>query len=543
MPNNILNSKLGKFQSQVDTAQAELTEDDFLNRIWEHDHTLWKPDPTEITNRLGWLKIAENMKAEIPQIQALVNQLRSEGYTQALLLGMGGSSLAPDFFRTKYGIRDGYLDLAVLDSTAPEAVLAQDKRLDYAKTFFIVSTKSGGTVETLSFFKYFYNRTVDVLGEDLAGEHFAAITDPSSKLEKLAEKHGFRKTFLNDTNIGGRFSALSFFGMVPAALVGVDIGGLLDKAIEMAAKDEIGAHLGVIMSVFAKLEPVKRDKVTFIFSEEIASFGDWVEQLIAESTGKEGLGILPVVGEPLGGAEVYGEDRVFVLIKLGFDYDDERFRALEDAGHPIIRIQLDDLYDLGGQFFLWELATAAASHILGINPFDQPNVESAKELARKMVAAYTENGALPPVDSTALNREALDKFLGSAQLGDYAALQAYLPPTLENEAALQFLRLKLRDTHKLATTLGFGPRFLHSTGQLHKGDSGNGLFIQFTADPAQDAAIPDEAGKPDSSISFGTLISAQALGDGQAIQNEGRRFIRFHLGDDIIGNLTKLSQE
>jgi transaldolase/glucose-6-phosphate isomerase len=308
--------------------------------------------------------------------------------------------------------------------------------------------------------------------------------------------------------------------------------------------DNPGAQVGAILGELAK---AGRDKVTFAISPAIASFGDWVEQLIAESTGKEGKGILPVVGEPLGPPAVYGNDRLFVHIRLdGDETHDAAVTALEAAGHPVVRLNLHDRYDLGGQFFLWEMATAVAGHLLGINPFDQPNVEAVKVLARQMVAEYTEKGVLPPSESAPLTPEALNEFLAQAQPGDYIALQAYLQPAEKTTVALQALRIRLRDRYGLATTVGYGPRFLHSTGQLHKGDAGRGLFIQFTADDAasltQDVPIPDEAGSPDSSITFGVLKAAQALGDRQALLDAGRRVIRFHLGDDVVGGLRRLSE-
>jgi len=544
MSDNTITFKLDSFREEVDITLAGLNENKVIQRIWQHDHTLWKSQPTEISNRLGWLKIADNIKKEIPQIKVFVEEIRSAGYTQALLLGMGGSSLAPELFRKTFGVKDGFLDLAVLDSTDPETVESQDQQLDYSKTLFIVSTKSGGTVETLSFFNYFFTRAVKILGADQAGAHFVAITDSGSRLESLAKKNNFRKIFLNDRNIGGRFSVLSFFGIVPAALLGMDIGKLLDSAILMARQDDLGAKLGAIMGTFAKAEPSKRDKITFFFSDNISSFGDWIEQLIAESTGKEGVGILPIVGESLGIAEVYVEDRLFVHLKLGDDpVKDVKIQELEEAGHPIVRIQLVDSYDLGGQFFLWELATAVAGHILKINPFEQPNVESAKVLARKMVNEFKENGVLPTIESTSLSLQTLHHFLEQSKPGDYIALQAYLPPTQENEAALQDLRLKLRDHYKLATTLGFGPRFLHSTGQLHKGDSGNGLFIQFTNIISNVVAIPDEAGSESSSISFGTLKNSQALGDAQALLDAGRRLIHFQLGRHPAQEISNMLKE
>ncbi len=541
-------AKLGAHQANVDAALAQMAREKIMARIWAHDHTVWKPDPTEITNRLGWLHIAEAMLESVPRLQKLAEAVRADGYSHALLLGMGGSSLAPEVFRLTFGVKEGYLDLAALDSTDPGAVLAHAERLDMERTLFIVATKSGGTVETLSFFKFFYNHVAEIVGVEHAGEHFVAITDPGSRLVDLAERYNFRATFLNDPNIGGRYSALSYFGLVNAALIGADLQLLLERAQEanvgcascLKEEQNLGAWLGSIMGVLANKG---RDKVTLVTSPSIASFGNWGEQLIAESTGKEGRGILPVVGEPLGPPEVYGDDRLFVGLELaGDEFDDAALIALEDAGHPVVRLYLRDLYDLGGQMFLWEMATAVAGYHLGINPFNQPNVESAKVLAREMVAAYMDKGALPRGESAPLTAEALREFLSQAGPGDYVTLQAWVTPNAETDAALQELRTQLRDRLKLATTSGYGPRFLHSTGQLHKGDGGNGLFIQFAADDARDAAIPDEAGTPESSMTFGVLKEAQVQGDQQALLKAGRRVIRFHLGDDVVGGLELLAE-
>jgi transaldolase/glucose-6-phosphate isomerase len=548
-------ASLGAYQPAVDAALREMVADRIVARIWAHDHTVWKPDPAEITNRLGWLNIAALMQAQRYRIQDLVDAVLADGYTDVLLLGMGGSSLAPEVFSKVFGGQTaGMPRLAVLDSTDPGAVLAQAERLDPACTLFIVSTKSGGTAETLSFFKYFYNWTADALGRDQAGAHFVAITDPGSKLADLAERYDFRTTFLNDPNIGGRYSVLSYFGLVPAALVGVDIETLLEQALTMACNcepcncpingDNNGAWLGAILGELAK---AGRDKVTFVTSALLGNFGDWVEQLIAESTGKEGKGILPVVGEPLGPPSVYDDDRLFVYLRLDGDdasingYD-AAIQTLEDAGHPVVRLRLRDLYDLGEQFLLWEVATAVAGYRLGINPFDQPNVEAAKVLAREAVAAYAETGALPGDEPAPLTAVSLARFLAQAQSGDYIALQAYVQPTEEVDAALMVLRTLLRDRLRVATTVGYGPRFLHSTGQLHKGDGGAGLFIQFTADDPDDVPIPDEAGAPDSAMSFGVLKMALVLGDKQALLGGGRRVIRFHLGDDVVGGLKLLAE-
>ena len=582
-------TQLGQYHPLVDAALDEMARDRTVERIWAGDHTVWKPEPAEIANRLGWLHSAETMSDNLPQIEALVNAVRADGYTHALLLGMGGSSLAPEVFRKTFGVKQGYLDLAVLDSTDPGAVLAYAERLEPARTLYIVSTKSGGTVETFSFFKFFYNRAADAVGRDKAGQHFIAITDPGSKLAETAERYFFRDTFLNDPNIGGRYSALSYFGLVPAALVGVDVLRLLDRAFTAASRSGPGlpinenpaAWLGAVLGELAK---AGRDKVTFVTSPAIASFGDWVEQLIAESTGKEGRGILPVVGESLATPEAYADDRLFVHLELeGDESDKAALKDLGEAGHPIVRLRLQDLYDLGGQFFLWELATAVAGYRLGINPFDQPNVELAKVLAREMVAAYQREGNLPELRPTLRSGEitayaesggeireigetpgeALRAFLtpspvtshpsldtepalslpkGHSSPRSYVALQAYVRPTPETDAALHALRTEIQTRWRSATTVGYGPRFLHSTGQLHKGDAGNGLFIQFTADDPHDAPIPDEAGAPDSSMTFGVLKAAQALGDRQALLDAGRHVIRFYLGSDALGGLRKLGE-
>lgn len=541
-----ITTNFGSFQAQVEKALAEIESDQIINRIWQHDHSVWKPDPNEISNRLGWLRIPEKMRAEIDRLQSFTRMVQQDGFTNVLLLGMGGSSLAPEVLQRTFGAAPGYMDLTILDSTDPGAVLQQERQLDLRKTLFIVSTKSGGTVETLSFFKYFYQQICALVGPETCGQHFVAITDPGSKLVDLARQYRFRDLFLNDPSIGGRFSALSFFGLVPAALLGIDLELLLSRAIEMSnlcgpqsnIQQNPGALLGSLLGEMAKNG---HDKVTFVISKVFASFGDWVEQLIAESTGKEGKGILPVVHEPLGRVEVYGQDRVFVQLKqIGDETFKPALRALEEAGYPVLQFQLRDAYDLGAQFFLWEFATAIAGYRLGINPFNQPNVESAKVLARNQVAAFYETGQIPEIQSAPLRAEQLDRFLGQAQPGDYIALQAYCMPNRRDRAILQYLRLQLRDKYHLATTLGFGPRFLHSTGQLHKGDAGNGLFIQFICQAEEDAGIPDQPESATASLSFDTLKVAQAVGDGQAIQDAGRRFIRFFIDEDPVIAIQRL---
>ncbi|MGI0090559.1 MAG: transaldolase [Nitrososphaerales archaeon] len=573
------------YLTQIDSALNQISSEFIVRRIWNQDHTVWKSDPSEISNRLGWLRAPEAMEENAHRIEDLVDGVRASGYTQALLLGMGGSSLAPEVFTRTFGTSEGFLGLSVLDSTDPATIESHLKGLDLAKTLFIVSTKSGKTIETLSLFKFFYNKELEHLragkgterrphqgetgtepkNEDSnekyeVGQHFVAITDPGSEVESIAIRYSFRGKFLNDPNIGGRYSALSYFGLVPAALIGVDVRRLLDNALTMSSscescvniKDNPGAWLGTIIG---ELAVRGRDKLTFVASPGVESLCDWIEQLIAESTGKEGRGILPVVGEELGSPHFYENDRLFVYIRLGDDrsYENELAR-LESLGFPVVRLRVRDPYEIGKQFFQWEFATSVAGHILGINPFDQPNVESAKELARRMVSTYLEKGTFPP-EVPALtgarglsifghNVEAKDpvralvEFVGANKRnGSYISLQAYLQQNPETERALQEIRTRLRDNFKLATTLGYGPRFLHSTGQLHKGDAGLGLFVQFTCaeNLETDIPIPDEPGTSRSSLTFGVVKAAEALGDRKALEEQRRSVIRIHLGDVDTG--------
>ncbi|MDD5723638.1 MAG: hypothetical protein PHY29_07870 [Syntrophales bacterium] len=550
---------LGSYRDVVERGLTAASDERIVSRIWAHDHTVWKPDPAQILNSFGWLHSIGVMSRNIPRLTELADEVRADGYTHALLLGMGGSSLAAGVLGKTFGTRTGYPELTVLDSTDPGAVLSCSERCNPARSLFIVSTKSGTTVETLSFFKFFYNRVVDFLGEKRAGEHFIAITDPCSPLADLAERYRFRATFLNDPNIGGRYSALSCFGLVPAALVAVDPGLLLERAMIMSSYSESSTgdavRLGVVLGEMAM---AGRDKVTLAASPEIESFGGWVEQLLAESTGKEGRGILPVVGESLGLPEDYWNDRLFVYLRLAGDKEYEKTLAdLERAGHPVVTINLEDRYDLGGQFFLWEMATAVAGWRMGIDPFNQPDVESVKALARRMVDEYKEKGAFPEEEPSLVDGDimvfggpvsgnsgsTLVSFIGEGITdGAYIALQAYLQPGPRTDRALQHLRMCLRDRFRIATTVGYGPRFLHSTGQLHKGDAGRGLFVQFTADNAMDVPIPDDPGSFTSSMTFGLLKKAQAAGDWEALQDAGRQVVRFHLGTDIIDGLTRLTE-
>ncbi len=557
---------LGPYRVTVEDAFKKIQNNKTIKRIWDMDHTVWKMDPEEITNRLGWLRSPMNMRQRVTELKAFTDEVRSERYTHALLLGMGGSSLAPDMLRRIFGVQDGFLDLAVLDSTDPAAVRALAEAVDPEKRLFIVSSKSGTTAEVLSFFKYFYNQTIRAVGKDNAGEHFIAITDPGNSLNEVAPKLRFRKVFAGDATIGGRFSALSVFGLVPGSLMGMDIPLLLERAIasaEACGQNDCswsgrndGAKLGAALGALAC---AGRDKLTFFIADKVAGFGDWVEQLIAESTGKEGKGILPVIGEPPDSPELYGNDRVFISMKLpGDDTIEPELGRLSDAGHPVIRIFLDDIYDIGGQFFLWEFAVAVAGHVLGINPYDQPDVEAAKVLSRKAMDEYRRMGSMSTHAATLVDKDisvfsdspsselsqVMQDFFSRAREGSYISIQAYLNPTRDTERALQALRLVLLDKYRIPTTLGFGPRFLHSTGQLHKGDAGKGMFIQITCDDASDLAIPDKAGSESSSMTFGILKAAQAMGDGEALKAAGRQLIRLHIsGPDVTAAINRIIQE
>jgi glucose-6-phosphate isomerase len=551
---------LGKYQSAVEKTLNKISRDRIISRIWQKDYTVWRKDPSEISNRLGWLDCLDVTKKSFDKIHSFVNDIRNEGFKDALLMGMGGSSLAPEVFRLTFGVHKGYLDLHVLDSTRPETVLEYEKKLDPSSTLFIVSTKSGGTVETMSFMKYFFTSVSKKLGKEKAARHFIAITDPGSGLEEIAKNLNFRKIFLNDPNIGGRFSALSLFGIVPAALIGIDINRLFDKVSEMVNEcktkeisDNNAAKLGATIGTLAKKGA---DKLTLLISPQLKYLGGWLEQLIAESSGKDGKGILPVDLEPTVPVIDYGKDRVFVYLKLtGDTFFDEKVNEIKTTGFPVIEIEIKNIYELSAVFFRWEFATSMAGYVLDLQPFDQPNVESAKVAARKMMKEYSEKGKLPELkpalelegiklfgDVEANNlKEGLTSFLSNCEKGkSYVAIQAYLKPDEKTWENLQLLRLKILQKYKVATTLGYGPRFLHSTGQLHKGDGGNGIFIQIVPDYSVDSGIPDNAGEDKSSISFGTLIKAQSLGDRQALIDNNRKVLTIGLGEKINKNLDKL---
>lgn len=555
----ILRWSLGSYQDAVELGLQRLRDGEIIKRIWAHDHTVWKPEPAEITNRLGWLHSVGVMSGNTERLTALADEVRSEGYSRLFLLGMGGSSLAPDVFGSTFGRRSGYPDLTVLDSTDPGAVSACADQSDAAQSLFIVATKSGTTVETCSFLKFFYNRIAGAVGDEEAGRHFIAITDPNTPLADLAERYRFRATFLNDPDIGGRYSALSCFGLVPAALIGLDLKTLLDRAASVASESTFPAAEAAALGVtLGELALAGRNKLTLVTSPELEPFGAWIEQLIAESTGKEGKGILPVTGEAPGTAEVYGNDRLFVQLILGKDRrGDTRLSHLDQAGHPVVTVTLDDLYDLGGQFFFWEMATVVAGWCMGINPFDQPDVESSKGLARRMVDEYRDTGVLAGEEPTLTEGDVtvfggpaaqgacnsmLSFIEGGMTDGAYIAIQAFLQPGPACDQALRLLRTRLRDRFGVAVTVGYGPRFLHSTGQLHKGDAGKGMFIQLTADNTTDVPIPDHIGSRTASVTFGILKEAQAGGDRNALRGAGRRVMRLHLERDPVDPLIRLAE-
>ena len=495
---------------------AQLDEARVPQRIWAKDPSVWKDDPDtpEIRDRLGWLTVADTMAARVETLEAFADDVRTR-FSRVVLCGMGGSSLAPEVLRRTFGVFRGFPSLVVLDSTDPRAVAAAVPAGDVERTLFLVSSKSGTTLEVDSFFRYFWQLTGG------RGSQFVAITDRDTALADLAAERGFHRSFLNPSDIGGRYSALSYFGLVPAALIGVDVGRLLQGARSMAgacaaavpARDNPAVGLGAMLGEAAL---AGRDKATFVLSPSIASFGLWAEQLIAESKGKEGKGILPVAEEPLGPPEVYGHDRLFISLTLAGDEDREtasRLRALSGAGHPVVHLTLEDRYDLGAEFFRWEFATAVAGAILGVNPFDQPNVAESKA----GTAAVLEHSTAP---SAAASGAQLKEFLAAIKPGDYLAVMAYLPPTPDSDRRLAAIRTRLRDRLKVAITLGYGPRLLHSTGQLHKGGPAVGHFLQITEEASEDIAIPGQA------FTFGAMEAAQAEGDLLALRKRGRPALR-----------------
>ena len=485
-------------------------DDDVVHRIWHRDGTLWAPPGTpEVTDRLGWLGIAEKMLENVDDLERVADEVRAEGYTDVVLCGMGGSSLAPEVFRRSCS--DQRMTLHVLDSTHPEVVQAAVDAIDLDKTLFVISSKSGGTIETMSQFKFFHDRQSD-------GAHYVAVTDPGTSLAALGREKGFRRVFENDPDIGGRYSALSYFGLVPAALIGVDVRAVLETAQEAAANCQrndgnSGLWLGIALGELARNG---RDKLTFVVDEPLSSFGLWVEQLVAESTGKHGRGILPIADEPLVDPGAYGQDRVFLHIAAGDEGNAGKVAALRQAGHPTITVRADGPADLGRIFFHSEFATAVAGWVLEINPFDQPNVQEAKDNTAKALAEG-------PQDADA---GSLDELLSGIEPPNYVAILAYLPYSEETDAGAARLRERLITEHGVATTFGYGPRYLHSTGQFHKGGPPTGRFIEIVDDPVTDLSVPGE------SYSFKTLIRAQTDGDLQTLRAHGLPAVR--VGKEIL---------
>ena len=530
---------------------------EFLDRLWVKDATLWKGDAATVRNRLGWLTSPTIMRSHAEDIRTFADEIRRLQYSQVVLLGMGGSSLTGEVLNETFDSKMGFPDMLLLDSTDPGAVKHVLDTVNLGRTLFVVSSKSGTTTETLAAYSFFRGQ-VEAAASPRPGMQFVAITDPGRPLDKLATETGFRRTFLNPASIGGRFSALSFFGLVPAALIGVDIKILLERAHGMV--ETCGNEVGVrgnpavqLGAVLAGLARAGRDKVTLVLSEKIRALGSWIEQLLAESLGKDGTGLVPVADEPLGAPSVYGDDRIFVSIVLeGDTTHDAALAKLSDAGHPVLRLVLKDAMDLGAEFFRWELATATAGAVLGVNPFDEPDVAHGKEQTSTLLTEWRRSRRLPEWPSdveedglvlmTKSNKKptsvskGLAAHLAQAVPGDYLVIQAYLTPTAEAWRILQEIRVALRDRLRIATTVGWGPRYLHSTGQLHKGGPTSGLFIQITGEDREDLAIPG-AGH-----GFSTLKAAQALGDLQSLRDGARRVIRLHLTGKQSQTLPQLLQ-
>ncbi len=536
-----------------------------MQRLWQRDAKLWTG--TDEANWLGWLDVVDEQIAQHDQLAKLAKEIQARGFQHVLLLGMGGSSLCPEVLRMTFGRVTHFPTLHVLDSTDPGQVKAVEHLIDIPKTLFIVSSKSGTTLEPNIFKQYFFERTKQAVGAVKVGSQFIAITDPGSKMQQVAEADRFLHVFFGRPSIGGRYSALSNFGMVPAAIMGLDTKKFLDRAAEMvkacgaavSVEENPGAALGVVLGTAAN---AGRDKVTIITSPGIADLGAWLEQLLAESTGKIGKGIIPVDKEHLTTPDIYGDDRVFVYVRLesGADADqDAKVAAIEKAGHPVVRIAMTDIYDLGAEFFRWEIATAVAGAIIGINAFNQPDVEASKIATRDLTSAYEKTGSLPAekpviedngvklftdeINAAELAKAAggdpslvgyLKAHLGRIKAGDYFAVLGYIQMNAEHEQSLQTLRHAVRDKKHVATCLGFGPRFLHSTGQAYKGGPNSGVFLQITCDDSVELPVPGQK------YTFGIVKAAQARGDFQVLADRGRRALRVHLGSNLKAGLATL---
>ena len=536
---------LGDYSQLAAHAAANLDSDRVPARLRDHDYTLWSDDPAEISDRLAWLTLPTEMRSALPGLYEFANAVRSAGYRHVALLGMGGSSLGPEVIRQVIGstMADGaYPRMLTLDSTVPDWVAAATRQVDPARTLFAVSSKSGTTTEPLTFYAYFRGLVETALGVEAAGDNFIAVTDPGTPLARRAESENFRRAFLNNPDIGGRYSVLSFFGLVPAALTGVDLDRLLASAGRMQARclddapaaENPGGWLGAVIGTMVKHG---RDKLTLISTDSMAPFGLWVEQLLAESTGKNNTGVIPVAAEPLPDdvGRCYGGDRFFVQLRLANDDNtvpDAAVEQLKAAGHPVAVLELADEYDLGAEFYRWEYATAVAGHVLGIHPFDQPDVQGAKDRTVSVLEQWQREARLPAARSD--DGTNLARLLAASQPGDYLAIMAYLPDTEEIRITVRELRQRVMAKHRIATTMGYGPRFLHSTGQLHKGGPASGIFLQLTQDHQKDIPISGW------DLSFGVLADAQALGDLQALDDLGRRTVSVHLGGDPAGGIRRI---
>jgi len=524
---------------EMERVLEEMARKDIFSRIWRKDYTVWKPDPSEISNRLGWLQIIDPADDRVREIEKLALEIREAGFHHVVLLGMGGSSLGPEVLRKTFGSGAGYPVLIVLDSTHPAWVEEVARAIEPEHTLFLISSKSGSTIETQSLYRYFRSLVESRTNEKEAGRNFIAITDPQTILSRLALDKNFRRTYLNPEDIGGRYSVLSYFGLLPAALAGIDIRRILERAARMqercAACTDIyqnpGAWLGALIGSLALHG---RNKLTFIISPAVSSFGLWVEQLIAESTGKKGKGILPIIAEPQSKPVYYGDDRLFAYLRMKGDENaetDEFVMQLEAAGHPIIQIEIEDQYDLGAEFFRWEFATAVAGAVLGINPFDQPDVQATKTATQKILKANQ------TMQTRIQMCEAPGKWLKQAGPDNYLAILAYLKQTPAVDRAFSQLRGVILEKYHLPTTLGYGPRYLHSTGQFHKGGLNQGLFLEITASRQKDLPIPGE------DYTFGKLTEAEALGDYQALESSGRRVSRIQLSSASGASISRLARE
>ena len=558
----------GSLKKEIETAYTSMDEKRAGARLYHKDPYLWKTDEGAakmIAENMGWLTLPDDYIQTADRLISFSQQMKSEGYKYAVLLGMGGSSLCSEVARETFGTSDGFLELLVLDNTDPSAILDIEKQIDIEKSLFIVATKSGGTKETLSFFGYFYNQ-LKKKGKANVGDNFIAITDAGSPLVKISADYKFRDIFLNPPGIGGRYSVLSDFGLLPMALMGIDIRAMMNTAKQMnvscdAAIPSIynpGMSLGLVLGLCQKHG---RDKITFVLSSSISSFGYWVEQLLAESTGKEGKGLIPVNGETLGDLNYYNNDRVFVQMYLPTDdtkVEEQKLKALESAGHPVIHIKVADKINLGAEYYRWEIAVAVAGMVIGINPFDQPNVEESKKNTNNILEDWKKDGGFKKASpvfehdgfsvygSKATQCVAdknygsiggfIEAFFGLAQPGDYIAFLPYFMMTDYRTKILEEWRMATRDNYKTATTLLNGPRYLHSTGQLHKGGPDTGLYIILAGDEGKELPIPDEK------FGFATLHEAQSLGDFRSLDDKGRRVIRINIGNDIDKGLEKLQE-